>query len=187
MSAVGVSSGSRSASASAALGLLAQCGGLIRQLQDGEYTRPCERFFGSTIGQHVRHSLDHFAAALSGAGGELIDYDRRARATPVESDRVAALAEIDLIARRLADVGEDDARRGVELRVMLTSSGDEQTMRSTLGRELAFASHHAVHHHAMIAAIAGDAGLSVPAGFGKAPSTLHAEHGARAMPTGGLS
>ena len=180
MSAVGVSSGPRSAAASAALGLLSQCGGLIRQLTDSDYTRPCARFFGSTIGQHVRHSLDHFAAALGGSVGELIDYDRRERQTPVETDRRAALAEIESIVGRLSGVVEVDCDRAVELRVMLTSAGHEQVMRSTLGRELAFASHHAVHHHAMIAAIAQDAGVRVPTGFGKAPSTLHAEGGTSA-------
>jgi hypothetical protein len=46
---------------------------------------------------------------------------------------------------------------------------------STLGRELAFATHHAVHHQAMMKAIAFEFGVEVEECFGKAPATVNAE------------
>jgi hypothetical protein len=46
---------------------------------------------------------------------------------------------------------------------------------STLARELAFASHHAIHHHAMMKAIAQEHGQAAESGFGVAPSTLNHE------------
>jgi len=63
----------------------------------------------------------------------------------------------------------------VIVRVMLTSDGQDTTLPSTFGRELAFAAHHAIHHHAMIKAIAEEFGIATPAEFGKAPSTLNFE------------
>ena len=44
-----------------------------------------------------------------------------------------------------------------------------------LGRELAFAAHHGVHHNAMINAICAELGVATPHGFGKAPSTINHE------------
>ena len=35
--------------------------------------------------------------------------------------------------------------------------------------------HHAIHHHAVMGAIAMEQGLDIPAGFGKAPSTINHE------------
>jgi hypothetical protein len=48
---------------------------------------------------------------------------------------------------------------------------------STVGRELMYAVTHAIHHYALIAVMCGMLEVSVPVGFGVAPSTLkyHAE------------
>jgi hypothetical protein len=58
---------------------------------------------------------------------------------------------------------------------MLSGEGDEAELTSTFAREVAFATHHAIHHNAMIAAIAASFGVTIPAGFGKAPSTVNHE------------
>lgn len=59
---------------------------------------------------------------------------------------------------------------------MVAESGLEVDLASTLGRELAFATHHAVHHAAMMKAIASEFGVTAETAFGKAPSTLLYEH-----------
>jgi len=161
--------------ASAAIALLDQCGAFVQALGVGEYTRPSALMFNGTVGQHVRHSLDHFAAALAALDGAPIDYDHRERGTAIETEPAAALALLDSLRGTLLGVGPSEARRPVRVRVMLTSAGDETDLASTLERELAFASHHAVHHHAMMAAICAERRTPVPAGFGKAPSTLKFE------------
>lgn len=142
---------------------------------------------GSSIGQHVRHALDHFSAALRWLeGGAVIDYDRRARATPVETERASAIEEVESLLGALegvggcggdavGDVGGESG--GVMVRVMVASDGTMAELPSTLERELAFAAHHAIHHHAMVGAIAREFGLPVAAGFGKAPSTVEHECG----------
>ena len=72
------------------------------------------------------------------------------------------------------------------VRVMVSAEGAEASLGSTLARELAFAVHHAVHHNAMIASIAGELGIACPAGFGKAPSTANHER-CQARGTGGTT
>lgn len=163
------------APARAASAALAGCSALIVDLPVGAYSRPSRVIAGSTIGQHIRHTLDHFAAALAALDGAAIDYDHRERDTPVEHDPAAALELIATMRDWLASIDEATGEAAVRVRVMLSAAGDTADLGSTLGRELAFAAHHATHHHAMIAAIAREHGASVPADLGKAPSTLHHE------------
>jgi uncharacterized damage-inducible protein DinB len=167
------------ATIAAADAMLGQCRAFLAALDRGIYATPCEVMHGGTIGQHVRHALDHFRAALAGLDGACVDYDHRERDTDVERDAGAALAEIDRLRGRLGALGDDDAGRAVTIRVMLTSGGETAELPSSLARELVFASHHAVHHHAMIGAIARALGAEPPADFGKAPSTLEHERAAR--------
>jgi uncharacterized damage-inducible protein DinB len=167
--------------AEAAAALLDQTAAVVVTLTPAQFTARCPAAHGSSVGGHVRHILDHFAAifaALDGsAGGEApaIDYDHRARGTAVESSPAAALGAIDDLRSRVAGVGAGEAARGVRVRVMLTAGGEEGEFGSTLGRELAFATHHAVHHHAIVKIIAASLGAEVPEDLGKAPSTARHE------------
>jgi hypothetical protein len=158
--------------------LLQQAAGFIELLDDRAYSQQSKVMAGGTIGKHFRHSLDHFAAALSGAlAGDPINYDHRRRNVPMETDRSAALAAIRRLIDQLSGTSAPLSTSSVRVRVMLAADGSEAEFASTLGRELAFAAHHAVHHHAMIKAIAEEHGVSVPTGFGMAPSTVNFQNG----------
>lgn len=170
----------RPAIAAAADAMLAQCASLIHGVSDAAYCAPSRVLPGGTLGKHVRHSLDHFRAALSGAAmGDVIDYDHRERDVPAETNRQAALMLIDQARRSVSALSTADVSRGVRIRVMLAADGAIEEIPSTLGRELAFATHHAIHHHAMMKAIAAEFGHDAGPEFGKAPSTLNFEHAAR--------
>lgn len=169
----------------AADAILAQTAAFIEDLEDASYSRPCALASNGTIGKHIRHCLDHFTAALAGvlvgggggggARGTPIDYDHRDRDVPMETCTRAAL---DAVASARADLRRLTADRidsPVTVRVMVSADGRTIDLGSTLGRELAFAAHHALHHHAMIKFIADSFGLATPEGFGKAPSTVHHE------------
>lgn len=152
-------------------------------LDDASYNAPSRLLKGGTIGKHFRHVVDHFAAALAPirtTDAELgkIDYDHRERNVPMETSRDAAMIEIKGVVRDLGRVQAGDSDRPVRVRLMLAADGTEREYESTLGREIAFASHHAVHHHAMIEVIAAEMGASTPEGFGKAPATLNFERSA---------
>lgn len=167
---------SADATAACCAALIEQCERFVGALPAGVYSKPCAEFFGGTIGQHVRHAMDHFAAPVHEGSAGVIDYDHRERGTTVETDPRAAAAELRSLRRQFEQLDERAAARAVRVRVMLSGDGREVELVSTLARELAFAAHHAVHHHAMIAAIAQRHGVTPPAEFGKAPSTINHEH-----------
>ncbi len=167
--------------AAAAAALLGQFAEFIRTLDDRVYTHESATVVGGTIGKHLRHSLDHFRAAIAGRAGNdaEIDYDHRERCVPMESDRRAALAAIAELCGAVALLGPADLDSPVRIRVMLAADGSCVRLGSTLGRELAFATHHAIHHQAMVRAIAAEFGVRVGPEFGKAPSTLNFERAHR--------
>lgn len=159
--------------AAAALSVLDQCERLIAALPDPAYTAPSRVLPGGTVGKHVRHTVDHFQSLMSGfEQRRVVDYDHRQRGTSMESVQADAVAAIRDLRDRLNALSPPDMTQPVRVRLMLSARGTEAELLSTLGRELAFASHHAVHHHAMIRAIAAEHGHSAPDEFGKAPSTL---------------
>lgn len=153
--------------------ILAQCSSFIQTLPDSVYARESRAIKGGTIGKHVRHSVDHFAAAIACLDTHApIDYDRRAREVPMETSPGVAIRAIEALRDRVEHLDERALRGPVQIRVMLAGDGTEATLDSSVGRELHFAFHHAVHHHAMMKAIALEFGVEPHAEFGVAPSTI---------------
>lgn len=160
--------------------LLAQVESLLDRLSAEHYSTSCPAVFASSIGQHTRHLLDHFAALVAGAhddpaGAGCVDYDHRERATPVELDPLAARAETARLRAELRGRCGAACDRSVRVRAMMAADGRCVEIGSTFVRELAFASHHTLHHQAMIRLIAESMGIALEPSFGKAPSTLHHE------------
>ncbi len=158
--------------APAAIDVLRQCTSFLAGLSDAHYTHASVVLPSGTIGKHVRHLLDHFAAPLFTPAGETVDYDHRARNTPDETSRDAAMARADECVKALGRCTIQSEAAPITIRVMLAPGAPDATLATTLGRELAFAAHHAHHHLAMIAAICREIGVPVPAELGKAPSTI---------------
>jgi len=159
--------------------VLRQCGDLVNAVTDDAYRSESRVLAGGTIGKHLRHTLDHFAAALAARDGETIDYDHRERGVPVETDRAEAARVIDSLRSRLAEMRNAALDAPVRVRVMTDADGGEAELGSTRARELAFAAHHAVHHQAMMKAIAAEFGAHVAHEFGRAPSTLNHDRATR--------
>jgi uncharacterized damage-inducible protein DinB len=160
--------------------VLRQAVALLQTLSDHHFTAPSKVLPAGTVGKHMRHILDHYAAPLhaaaAGAGDPTpIDYDHRQRDTTDETHRQASIDRAVALRNLLALRTPADEERPVRIRVMLAADGTEALLTTTLGRELAFAAHHAQHHLAMIAAICREHGQTVPADLGKAPSTVNHE------------
>lgn len=154
--------------------ILAQCAALIDCVPADTFARDSQRVRGGTIGKHVRHTLDHYRALLDGfESATTVDYDHRERNVPIEHDPHAARQAVAIIRSRIGNLTEKSLRGPVRIRVMLAGDGTETELDTTLGRELAFASHHAIHHNALIKAIALEFGVETPPEFGMAPSTLN--------------
>jgi uncharacterized damage-inducible protein DinB len=124
-----------------------------------------------TIGAHVRHCLDHVRALVCSARSGDLCYDTRDRDTDVERDPRAAVAEIDRLSRALDVLDPADVDRTVRLRTRLDRAGTEMLAHSTLGREVAFAIQHTIHHAALIGVLLDRLGIAIPADFGYAPAT----------------
>jgi uncharacterized damage-inducible protein DinB len=158
--------------------LLGQCVQIVEAVDDAAYSRPSAVLRGGSIGKHLRHTLDHYAAIVAHAvGGEPIDYDHRARGVSVETDRVAARSHIAMLRTGVAGL-RGAASEPVTIRVMVSGDGAEALLESTVAREVAFATHHGVHHVAMMKAIAGEMGVEFGDEVGKAPSTIQYERSA---------
>lgn len=158
----------------AASALLTQCEEFIREVPQSVYTTESMVLPGGTVGKHLRHVVDHYTAIVMGlSGSEAIDYDHRMRDTPMERDRETALAVLAQVRRQVSALSGMHEGTHVRVRVMLTGDGMEALLGTTLARELAFATHHGVHHQAMMRAIAGEFGVEAPRDFGKAPSTIN--------------
>ena len=144
---------------------------------------------GASIGQHMRHSMDHLELAILVAtqpdGGGELHYDLRVRGGTAEYDMDIAKSRIENLVQELnqsvVDIEKMDSSttnsRPVRANFMLSGDGTEFALDSTVERELGFVAHHAIHHMAMIKLIATNhAGLdkeSLPLDFGRAPSTVH--------------
>lgn len=156
--------------------ILGQCADLIARTNGETLSAPSRVLPGGSIGKHLRHIMDHFAAAAEAAAtGLSIDYDHRERNVPMERDPRVAMEAIASVRARLRDAASKPMNTPVAVRVMLTGTGEEAELRSSAAREIFFAMHHAVHHQAMMRAIAAEFGMDVDVDFGKAPSTLNYE------------
>ncbi|KAI0374434.1 hypothetical protein BV20DRAFT_936190 [Pilatotrama ljubarskyi] len=128
---------------------------------------------GSTIGKHLRHARDHFVLlldAISTPAPHVLSYDKRARNTPMESNRKAAMDALNDAIARLHEVVP--TARMAEPITLHAVTPYPQVLETSFGRELWFAGLHAIHHWSMVRVIAGELGIKMEESFGFAPSTL---------------
>jgi hypothetical protein len=156
----------------AACGLLETGAHMVAKLDADFYARPHPGVLGSSFGGHFRHALDHFRLLLDGADGGRVDYDRRERQTPVETDPRAAAAEAKSLIERLRESADRDMDRPLATILQIAPGEPAVVVQSTFARELAFCYLHAIHHYAFIRVLADGAGPAMPEGFGVAPATL---------------
>jgi uncharacterized damage-inducible protein DinB len=146
---------------------------LVHVSRSAYIARPLPGVSGS-IGEHVRHILDHIAAFAATPPHGVVSYDRRERGTAVESDSGVALRAILRLKALLAVADHRRLDLPVTVSSVLVHGQPPVSAWSTLRRELAFVVSHTVHHQALIAVLLSLAGDDVPADFGLAPSTPRA-------------
>ena len=151
------------------------------------YAKPCP-IVGASIGQHVRHSMDHLemaarlaAAAVSTGNSDVgLHYDLRQRGGPDEDDMAAAGLRINNTIQLLESMERSKELclpdRLVNAYFMLSADPTEFRLPTTIEREMGFCAHHSIHHLAMVRVIAletiGLAADDLGNDFGRAPSTL---------------
>lgn len=129
----------------------------------------------SSVGEHIRHSLHHYACVCEAIAGTttLLKYDERFRDTEEGRMRSKAME----LCRRLEKVIQEADHLTKEVQVEFMSnptSGHKYVIPSNILRELSFVGHHGVHHLASIRAIMERMGYQLSdKHIGVANSTIH--------------
>jgi hypothetical protein len=146
---------------------------LLAEITDETYTRKVPIAFNASIGGHYRHCLDHFRSLLESTPDGDVNYDHRERGTLIENDRFAALNATRELRERYERLDSVCVMRSLDVTCKTSyAANGSQIAPSTVGREIMYSVAHAVHHYALIGVMGGIMGLSMPPGFGVAPSTL---------------
>ncbi len=152
--------------------ILDQLSDSVQQLTEAEFTRPSEVLSGSSIGQHLRHTLEFFICLEQGCARGVINYDQRAHDKLIETDKETALHVINRI-RAFVNYQTHDKSLVLEVGYDLTSE-ENVPVQTNYFRELTYNIEHAVHHMAImkigIREVARHA--LIPADFGVAASTI---------------
>jgi uncharacterized damage-inducible protein DinB len=156
------------------IGYLQQALELLRGLNDDLYDKAVPLAFGSGLGAHVRHCLEHYESFLAGWRLGQIDYDARPRDGRAERERAYAMSRIEAVIAALHQLEEHDEKRAVRVRQDCNAAPEAPAAwsDSTVRRELQFLVSHTVHHYALIAMMLRLHGAAPHEDFGVAPSTL---------------
>ncbi|MEM7384795.1 MAG: DinB family protein [Verrucomicrobiota bacterium] len=150
---------------------LSQALELLETLDQSSFTNKLPDCYDSSIGQHLRHCIDHYQSFLSGLPSRSVDYDHRDRDPRLESDLAYAVQTLSDLKRLLHELSaEVDDHEAVQIR--MNAEGKEGWQGSSVGRELQFLISHTVHHFALIGILCHRQKIPLEKGFGIAPSTL---------------
>lgn len=127
--------------------ILSQLTDLVHQIREADFIRPAETLSYSTIGQHLRHTLEFFICFQHGFQKGLINYDKRAHDKLIETDKFIALDAITRIAQFITEVEDKSLKLevGYDLEKEIYITID-----TTATRELVYNIEHAVHHMAIM-------------------------------------
>lgn len=156
---------------SALRGRLEDLMSLVLTLPADAYCARSSRASGS-VGEHVRHMLDHISALVSATPSSVLSYDHRTRGTALETEPSVAVREMMRLDAALERWSERSLDEPVTVVAMMSADGRAVSGWSTLARELAFVMSHTVHHQAIVALLLEQLGMESPGErFGYAPST----------------
>jgi hypothetical protein len=140
--------------------------GLLRQLSDADYSKPCPQLSNATIGEHTRHIIEMFQCLQNQYASGIVNYDLRERNYRIQTETDFAISVMEDLLENI-----DQPNKPIELQQVI--DGAYLNIQSNYFRELLYNLEHCVHHQALIkvALIASDA-LVVDDNFGVARSTI---------------
>ncbi len=136
------------------------------------YTTISKPYFISSCGEHMRHLLDHFSVIKTDVGSGIIDYDARQRGSNIETSIHYAQKKIAEIKSWLSSLDSESLNKTLFIQTEVSVAEKHITRtHSCLGRELVFASAHAIHHYSMMSVAMQMQDLKADKNFGIAPAT----------------
>jgi uncharacterized damage-inducible protein DinB len=152
--------------------ILSQLTDMTTQLSDSDFTKPVESLANSSVGQHLRHTLEFFICLKQGVEQGTVNYDKRLHDKLIETDRTIALGAIASITEFVQSRPENKSLRlevGYDLNSEEYASVDTNVL-----RELVYNIEHAVHHMAFMKIGIREAApyVKLPFDFGIAASTI---------------
>ena len=91
----------------ACLTILSQLENALNQISDNDFSKPSQVLSNSTMGQHLRHTLEFFICLESGFKKGVVNYDKRAHDKLIETDKFIALSSINRIKDFITSQQED--------------------------------------------------------------------------------
>lgn len=129
---------------------LFQLKGLLESINVEDYSLKLDVLSGSSIGEHIRHVLEFYLLLVSGAFTGVVNYDKRERNKKIETETLYALETIDKILNGIEVISLEET---MDFEADYTQYGSENNkVKSSLGRELAYCVEHSIHHQALIKA-----------------------------------
>jgi hypothetical protein len=155
-----------------AIRILDQLRDVVESIESNHFCARSEALSGSTIGQHLRHTLEFFICLESGFKNGKLNYDKRAHDKLVETDKFLALSTIESIKDFVKNI---DLNKNLQLEVSYDITSDSFVVVGTNAlRELVYNIEHAVHHMAIMKIGIREVApyLKLPSDFGVATSTV---------------
>jgi len=122
----------------------------------------------SSIGQHVRHTIELFQSLINGYEAGVVNYDNRKRDVTIETDKAVAIKMMHYILEAI-----NRPSKKIVLEAGFGEDSDGILIESNFDRELAYNLEHAIHHMALIRVGINElTNIIVPEKFGVAPSTI---------------
>ena len=128
--------------------ILSQLEDTVEQIQPDDFCKSSATLSQSTIGQHLRHTLEFFLCLEKGFDSGVINYDKRDHDKLIETDKFIALSAISRIRDFVSSATED---KELKLEVGYERhSEDTITISTNYFRELTYNIEHAIHHMAIM-------------------------------------
>lgn len=123
---------------------------ILQIIEENTYSQKVEILSGASIGQHIRHILEFYIILVSGSFSGILSYDKRERDIRIEEDPKFAIKTIDKL---LPGIDRLDETLAIKLEGNFTTKGtSNNSIPSSVMRELAYCIEHSIHHQAIIKA-----------------------------------
>jgi hypothetical protein len=142
---------------------------LVESCSDNAYTSLSFKAT-SSIGQHVRHILDHFIAFEFGVKQNVINYNIRSRGSFIETDTDLALEKVEYFIQWLSQTKLSNKTIQV-ISEISANSEDSIQVESNIEREAIYLINHTIHHLAYASLLAREHNIPLNKNIGIAPAT----------------